>query len=60
VKPHYLYGVREAAIEAAYCGLPFLIVCAEDVVSAVVQRLEEENLDYRTVDLGKNVEVPIT
>jgi len=58
MKPHYLYGVREAAIEAAYCGLPFLIVCAEDVVSAVVQRLQEENLDYDIVDLKRNGEAP--
>jgi len=58
IKPHYLYGVREAAIEAAYCGLPFLIVCAEDVVSAVMQRLEEESLDYDIVDLKRNGEAP--
>ncbi|GAI04890.1 unnamed protein product, partial [marine sediment metagenome] len=56
VKPDYLYGVREAAIEAAYCGLPFLVVCAEDGVSTLVQRLEEENLDYGIVDLMKDRE----
>jgi len=33
--------------------LPFLSVCAEDVVSAVLQRLEEENLDDEIVDLRK-------
>jgi putative transcriptional regulator len=51
VKPDYLHGVREAAIEAAYCGLFFLVVCSEDKVSILVQRLEEENLDYEIVDL---------
>lgn len=56
LNPDYLYGVREAAIEAAYCGLPFLVVCAEDGVSTLVQRLEEENLDYRIVDLMKDRE----
>ena len=56
VKPDYVYGVREAAIEAAYCGLPFLVVCAEDGVSALVQRLEEENLNYEIVDLKKDSE----
>lgn len=60
IKPQYLYGVREAAIEAAYCGLPFLIVCVEDVLSAVTQRLEEENLDYRVVESRKNREAPTT
>jgi putative transcriptional regulator len=53
VKPDYVHGVREAAIEAAYCGLSFLVVCSEDKVSILVQRLEEENLDYEIVDLRK-------
>ena len=53
VKPDYVHGVREAAIEAAYCGLPFLVVCSEDRVSILVQRLEEENLGYEVVDLTK-------
>jgi len=54
VKPDYVHGVREAAIEAAYCGLPFLVVCSEDKVSILVQRLEEENLDYQIIDLRQN------
>jgi putative transcriptional regulator len=53
IKSDYIYGVREAAIEAAYCGRPFLVVCSEDKVSILVQRLEEENLDYEIVDLSK-------
>ena len=53
VKPDYVHGVREAAIEAAYCGLSSLVVCSEDKVSILVQRLEEENLDYEIVDLRK-------
>jgi putative transcriptional regulator len=53
IKPDYVHGVREAAIEAAYCGLSFLVVCSEDKVSILVQRLEEENLDYGIVDLRK-------
>jgi putative transcriptional regulator len=52
-RPDYMHGVREAAVEAAYCGLPFLVVCCEDRVSILVQRLEEENLDYEIVDLKK-------
>ena len=54
VKPDYVHGVREAAIEAAYCGLPFLVVCSEDKVSILVQRLEEENLGYQIIDLRQN------
>lgn len=55
VKPDYVHGVREAAIEAAYCGLSFLVVCSEGNVSILVQRLEEENLDYSILDLRKDV-----
>ncbi len=54
VKPDYIHGVREAAIEAAYCGLSFLVVCSDDKVAILVQRLEEENLDYEIVDLKKS------
>ena len=54
IKPDYAYGVREAAIEAAYCGAPFLVICTEDGVSALVQRLEEESLNYKVVDLRKD------
>jgi putative transcriptional regulator len=53
VKPDYVHGVREAAIEAVYCGMPFLVVCSEDKISILVQRLEEENLDYEIIDLKK-------
>jgi putative transcriptional regulator len=55
VKPDYVHGVREAAIEAAYCGLSFLVVCSEDKVSILVQRLEEENLDYQIIDLRQTL-----
>ncbi len=53
VRPDYLHGVREAAVEAAYCGLPFLVVCSGDKVTVLVQRLEEENLNYRIIDLSR-------
>jgi len=52
-KPDYLHGVREAAIEAACCGLPFLLVCSQDKVPTIVQRLEEENLPFEIVDLKR-------
>ena len=55
VKPDYVHGVREAAIEAAYCGLSFLVICSEDKVSILVQRLEEENLDYQIIDLRQTL-----
>jgi putative transcriptional regulator len=55
VKPDYVHGVREAVIEAAYCGMCSLVVCSEDKVSILVQRLEEENLGYQVIDLRKNL-----
>ena len=53
VEPPCIHGVREAAIEAAYCGLPFLVVCSDDRVPLLVQRFEEENLHYGIVDLSR-------
>jgi len=53
VKPDYVHGVREAVIEAAYCGLPLIVACSEDKVPILVQRLEEENLVYEIIDLSK-------
>jgi putative transcriptional regulator len=53
VKPDYIHGVVEAAVEAAYCGLPFLVVCSDDRLSILVQRLNEENLHYEIVELRK-------
>jgi putative transcriptional regulator len=55
IKPDYVHGVREAAIEAAYCGMPFLVVCSNDKVPILVQRLEEENMGYQTIDLRQNL-----
>ncbi|MFU8796874.1 MAG: MarR family transcriptional regulator [Dehalococcoidia bacterium] len=53
-RPDYLHGVREAAVEAAYCGLPVLVVCSRDRISALVQRLDEESISYRIVDLSRS------
>jgi putative transcriptional regulator len=54
LKPDYIHGVREAVVEAAYCGLSSLVVCSQDKVALLVQRLEEENLHYEIVDLRQN------
>ena len=54
IEPDYSYGVNEAAIEAAHSGLSFLAICVEGGVPVLVQRLEEENLDYKIVGLRKD------
>lgn len=51
-EPRYLYGVTEAAVEAARCGLSFIVVCTDDAISGLIKRLQEENLNYELIDLG--------
>jgi putative transcriptional regulator len=51
IEPRYLYGVTEAAIEAARCGLSFVIVSTDDAVPGLVKRLQEEDLNCEIVDL---------
>ena len=51
IEPRYLYGVTEAAIEAARCGLSFTIVCTDDAIPGLIKRLQEENLNYELIDL---------
>jgi len=41
-------------VEAASCGQSFLVVCTEDVASEAVRGLDEENLEYKIVDLIRN------
>ena len=47
------YGVREAAIEAAHCGLQPVVVCSEDELSGLIRRLEEADIGYRIADMVK-------
>jgi len=51
IEPRYLYGVTEAAIEAAQCGLSFIIVCTDDAIPGLIKRLQEEGLNYELIDL---------
>jgi putative transcriptional regulator len=51
IEPRYLYGVTEAAIEAAQCGLPFIIVCTDDAIPRLIKRLQEESLNCEIIDL---------
>jgi len=51
IEPRYLYGVTEAAIEAAQCGLSFIIVCTDDAIPGLIRRLQEEGLNYELIDL---------
>lgn len=52
-EPDYFYGVKEAVVEAACTGLSPVVVCVDSQTSDLLQRLEEENMDYELVDLRK-------
>ncbi|GAG27414.1 unnamed protein product, partial [marine sediment metagenome] len=54
INPDYIYGVREAIIEAAFSGLSSLVICTEEGVLMLAQRLEEESLNYEIIDLEKD------
>ena len=47
----YAYGVSDAAIEAARTGLDPVIVCVDDEVPGLTQRLDEADIDYEMVDM---------
>jgi putative transcriptional regulator len=47
------YGVREAAIEAAHCGLQPVVACTEDEISGLIKRLEEADISYRIADMTR-------
>jgi len=51
IEPRYLYGVTEAAIEAAQCGLSFTVVCTDDAIPRLIKKLQEEGLNYELIDL---------
>ncbi len=52
IEPRYIYGVAEAAVEAARCGLPFTVACTDDAISPLLKRLQDENLAYEIVDVS--------
>ena len=52
IEPRYLYGVTEAAMEAARCGLSFIVICTDDAIAGLINRLQEGNLNYELIDLG--------
>lgn len=49
----YLYGVKEAVIEAARSGLSPVVVCIEDEIAGLIKRLEDEKIEYELVSLSK-------
>lgn len=60
VEPRYLFGVVEAAIEEAKCGLSFLIVCTTDAIAGLIKKLQENGLDYEIISLALKEHTPAT
>jgi putative transcriptional regulator len=54
LEPRYFYGVTQAAMEAARCGLSFIIVCTDDAIPELIKRLQQEGLNFEIVDLRRN------
>ena len=48
-----MYGVQEAAIEAAYCGLKPAVACVEDEIYGLIRRLEDADLEYEIADITR-------
>lgn len=56
IEPQYFYGVEAAIIEAARSGLSPIVVCVDDQIPALTQRLQVEKLDYRILDSSKSAQ----
>jgi putative transcriptional regulator len=52
IEPRYLYGVAEATIELARCGLPVTIASTSDAIPELIKKLRESDLDYEIVSLA--------
>jgi len=51
IQPDYIYGTREAVIEAASSGLLPAIVCTDEETPTLIKRLEESGIKYQIFDL---------
>lgn len=54
ITPQYTHGVTEAAIEAAQRGLSTVIVCVNNEVPLLMQRLDDKRIEYRVLEMEKS------
>jgi len=54
ITPDIMFGASESVIQAAYHGLPSVVVIVEDEVSYLMGLLENESISYEIMDLSKN------
>lgn len=53
IKPSYLYGVKDAAVEAARCGICPIVLCVDYDTMDLLQTLEAKGIDYELIDLAR-------
>jgi putative transcriptional regulator len=51
INPDYIYGVKEAVVEAACHGLDIIVVCVDSVIPVLVENLKENSVYYDIIDL---------
>jgi putative transcriptional regulator len=54
ITPQYTHGVTEAAIEAAQRGLSIVIVCVNNEVPLLMQRLDDKRIEYRVLEMERS------
>ncbi len=55
ITPVFIYGVKEATLEAARSGLSPMVVCTEENTSSLIDVLEKEYINYELLDLRISV-----
>ena len=53
VKPEFLYGVKEAVVEAARSGLFPIVLCVDDDTSDLIKHLEAHGIQYDIMNISK-------
>ncbi len=53
IDPDVFFGAKESVVEAAFHGLSSLIVSIDDEIHSLLNRLEDEGLNYEVIDLRK-------
>jgi putative transcriptional regulator len=51
INPDYIFGVKEAITEAACHGLVIAVVCVDYAISALIESLRKNSIDYEIIDL---------
>ncbi len=50
-EPHIRYGSKEVIVDAAGHGVSSLVVCVGDEVASVIKRLQDNEMEYKILDM---------